>query len=67
MLMQFSYFTQKQNIVKNAKPGSEEAGARLDELFALPFSHATLRTMSQVNYFSRLHINTQDSSIALHS
>lgn len=45
---QFSYFDAKQNVVKNAQPFSEEAVSRLTELLQLPFSHASMRTMTQV-------------------
>ncbi|KAF5842348.1 hypothetical protein DUNSADRAFT_7662 [Dunaliella salina] len=45
--LQFSYFDRTKNIVKNAKPGSEEAEARLTELLDMPFSQITLRSMEQ--------------------
>ena len=50
--MQFSYYTQRQNIVKNALPGSETAQGRLRELLDLPFSNAMLRTMTQASFLA---------------
>ncbi len=43
--LQFSYFTQKQDITKNYR--SSEAGAKLDELLALPFHAISAQSLSE--------------------
>ncbi|HET9999482.1 MAG TPA: SAM-dependent methyltransferase [Ktedonobacteraceae bacterium] len=43
--LQFSYFTQKQDITKNYRNG--EAGAKLDELLALPFHSIAAQSLSE--------------------
>jgi len=43
--LQFSYFTQKQDITKNYR--SSEAGAKLDELLALPFHAIAAQCLSE--------------------
>ncbi|MGH2498122.1 MAG: class I SAM-dependent methyltransferase [Ktedonobacteraceae bacterium] len=43
--LQFSYFTQKQDITKNYR--NAEAGAKLDELLALPFHSIAAQSLSE--------------------
>lgn len=43
--LQFSYFTQKQDITKNFR--GSEAGAKLDELLALPFHAITAQSLHE--------------------
>src|ERR1700680_3995843 len=42
--LQFSYFTQKQDITKNYR--GSEAGAKLDELLALPFHAISAQSLA---------------------
>lgn len=49
--LQFSYFTERQNIVKNYPVGNGQAAPHLEELLGLPFSSLQLQTLNEdLNY-----------------